>query len=221
MCEIGHLPLPLRSRPFFWSRPPQRIPTRTRRNEHDPRATARGSRTSSTGSRPIDRASRPTRASWRIAHHGSRTPTLDDDNTQPIRTRAPRLEDHGSRIEATGSHTKQHEPRSRARPPRAKLDRRPAQKGELETDAPARDRTSPGRARDHIPTRSNETYLVNSQLDNEHPIAQKKGRHMGALSRSMSSCSISEAQPARDARTSRAATKRSQTARPHSRRDRR
>lgn len=192
MCEIGHLPLPLPSRPFFWSRHPQRIPTRTRRNIHGSRATARGSRTSSTGSRPIDRASRPTRASWRIARHGSRTPAIDDDNTQPIRTRAPRPTDHDPRIEATRSHTKQHEPRSSARRPRASLDRRRAQNGKLETAARDHDRAVPGQARDHIPTRSNEAYLVNSQLDNEHPIAQKKGRHMGALSRSMSSRSISQ-----------------------------
>ena len=192
MCEIGHLPLPLRSRPFFWSRHPQRIPTRARRNEHDPRATARGSRTSSTGSRPIDRASSTTRASCRSTRHGSRTPTLDDDNTQPIRTRAPRPTDRGSRIEDRGSHTNDHGSRSRARRPRASLDRRRAQNGELETAARDHDRAVPGQARDHIPTRSNETYLVNSQLDNEHPIAQKKGRHMGALSRSMSSRSISQ-----------------------------
>lgn len=183
LYEAGHFFEPPPSK----NSPPGRGETYTTRAprlaDHEHRAPDRGRSIAHRGRRAPAHGSRAT-------DHEHRPSTTTTDHRSEIR--APRIADHDPRIEDPGSHTKQHEPRSRARRPRAKLDRRHAQKGELETAAREQDRAVPGQARDHIPTRSNEAYLVNSQLDNEHPIAQKKGRHMGALSRSMSSRSISQ-----------------------------
>lgn len=84
MYEIGQKPLPLRSRPFFGSRRPQRIPDVRQRIPRAPRSTARASST-----RARDpRASRP----------GRRSPTRSTSSTRsPIQASRSRRLDHEQR----------------------------------------------------------------------------------------------------------------------------
>lgn len=122
MCEIGQKPLPLRSRPFFGSRHPQRIRNVRQRIRREPRARARASSTRARGSRasrpgrrctadapraPDRRSRRADRAAW-ITNNGrqidsrkawktshSRAATAGEQRRQ---NRRSRITDHGSRI---------------------------------------------------------------------------------------------------------------------------
>lgn len=120
MCEIGQKPLPLRSRPFFGSRHPQRIRRVRQRIRREPRATSQGARLepSIPIADAIDLEHRIADPGEQIAPPGSRT-TADGsirvkpgkqatrallqltNNDAEIDARGQRIEDHGSHTAST------------------------------------------------------------------------------------------------------------------------
>ncbi len=119
MCEIGQKPLPLRSRPFFGSHPPQRIRDVRQRIRREPRSRARASSTGSPDRRiagsPTDAPRAPDR---RIAGSPTDAPRAPDRRIAGSPDRRSRRADRrlemtytptGSPIQASGSRRLDHE----------------------------------------------------------------------------------------------------------------
>jgi len=135
MCEIGHMPLPLHNRPFFWTRPQRNAvkekSKKYQRNEpgradQGPRADRRGRSPASSSRSGADLELEPGRSP--IPDPRSRNDIHDQDrraDLEPGRARArdrgPGIADQGSRTRARGpgqrSHTRERDRRALDRDP--------------------------------------------------------------------------------------------------------